>query len=129
MRQLTTVLQKIQLPKAFAGVLLSLAFVVGLIIGQFVYPDAAHASITSPKSPSYQVDRGNYHLSDDSSVLPDAGGVVESIQDGAETVKEKLNLDQPLPESTQLFFKQIRGEDVEFKDPVPSNDVREPQNQ
>ena len=64
-----------------------------------------------------------------SSALPDGGGLVDSIQEGAETVKEKLNLNQPLPESTKLFFKQIKGEDVEFKDPVPSDKGREPQNE
>lgn len=122
-------LRKLQLRKTLTAVIMGFALLLGVTIGQFAHPAAAHASITSPKSPSYQVDRGNYHLSDDSSPLPDGGGLADSIQEGAETVKEKLNLDQPLPESTKLFFKQLRGEDVEFKDPVPSDKGREPQNE
>ena len=129
MSQLTALLQQLQLRKMLMAVFVSLFFLVGITTVQFAHPAVAHASITSPKSPSYQVDRGNYHLSDESSALPDGGGLVDSIQEGAETVKEKLNLNQPLPESTKLFFKQIKGEDVEFKDPVPSDKGREHQNE
>lgn len=129
MSQPIAFLQKLQLRKTLTALFMGAALLLGTVIGQFVYPAAAHASITSPKSPSYQVDRGNYHLSDDSSPLPDGGSLGDSIKEGAETVKEKLNLDQPLPESTKLFFKQLRGEDVEFKDPVPSDKGREPQNE
>ncbi len=37
-----------------------------------------------------------------------------------DNIREKLNLDEPLPESTKLFFKQIQGEDVEVEEPHPS---------
>lgn len=44
---------------------------------------------------------------------PTGGGLIESV-------KEKLNLDEPLPDSTKAFFKQVQGEDVKVEEPRPS---------
>lgn len=43
-----------------------------------------------------------------------------------ENIREKLNLDEPLPESTKLFFKQVQGEDVEVEEPRPSGKDNQP---
>ena len=47
------------------------------------------------------------------------GGLIDNI-------REKLNLDEPLPESTKLFFKQVQGEDVEVEEPRPSGKGNNP---
>lgn len=47
-------------------------------------------------------------------------GLAGSLKETATTVKEKLNLDEPLPEGTKDFLKQIRGEDVKVEEPRPS---------
>jgi hypothetical protein len=53
----------------------------------------------------------------------------ESLKDTFDTVREKLNLDEPLPEGIKLFMKQLRGEDVEVNEPIPSSKGQEPLNE
>ncbi len=40
------------------------------------------------------------------------------LKEAAETVKEKLNLDEPIPESTKKFGRQITGKENDVKDEV-----------
>lgn len=96
------------------------SFLAGLLLftgglGYFSSLPAEAAALT-PEARSYQVDS-----SDRVSVNPqqaadkaqEAGdGLVESLKDAADTVREKLNLDEPIPESTKTSLKQLRGEEV-----------------
>lgn len=130
MNQIPAFIQKLQLRKTLATLFIGLMFLVGISIGQLVYPASANAAST-PEAQSYQLDRGNPHLNSGANQARagEDGGLINSIQEGAENVKEKLNLDEPLPESTKLFFKQLKGEDVQVKEPKPLGKGQEPQNQ
>lgn len=129
MYQMTAFLQKLQLRKTFATLLVGLMFLVSISIGQIVYPASAHAAST-PEAKAYQVDRGNPSLNSGSNqAKAENGGFLNSLEAGAENVKEKLNLDEPLPEGTKLFFKQLKGEDVEVNEPKPGGKGEEPLNE
>ncbi|MBE9169232.1 hypothetical protein IQ238_17450 [Pleurocapsales cyanobacterium LEGE 06147] len=102
------------------------AFFVGLIffataLGQFSYARAQAAPLT-PEAKDYQVNNTEQSPKN-------AKKAGEGLKGTAETIKEKLNLDEPLPESTKDFFKQIRGEEVTIEEPRPFGKGQEPQNE
>lgn len=131
MSQMTAFLQKLPLRKTLAALFVSLTFLISMSIGQVVYPASAHAASMTPEAQSYQLDRGNPNLNSGSNQARagQSGGLIDSIQEGAENVKEKLNLDEPLPEGTKLFFKQLKGENVKVEEPKPGGKGEEPLNE
>jgi hypothetical protein len=54
---------------------------------------------------------------------------VESLKDTAEAVREKLNLDEPLPQGTKSFMKQLQGENVQVEEPKPGDKGGAPLNE
>ncbi|MGB3208975.1 MAG: hypothetical protein WBB28_28630 [Crinalium sp.] len=101
-------LQTKQLRQAITACFLGLILFVSAALGQFTTPSAIAATST-PEASSYQV--------------PEQGkqtGGSNPLQNAAETIKEKLNLDEPLPQSTKTFIKQVQGEDVQAVEPRPS---------
>ncbi|MBD2459765.1 hypothetical protein H6G89_01795 [Oscillatoria sp. FACHB-1407] len=109
------------LRRAIATAFLAMTVLVSTVLGVMSYEQPAFAESVTPEARSYQVDQGakptrTYSEPDRVRVEADgdnAGGLLENV-------REKLNLDQPLPESTKDFFKQIKGEDVEIEEPRPS---------
>jgi hypothetical protein len=101
-------LQTMQLRQAITACFLGLILFVSAALGQFTTPSAI-AATTTPEASSYQV-------------KPEQGKESGNnpLQNAAETVKEKLNLDEPLPPSTKTFIKQVQGEDVQPVEPRPS---------
>lgn len=128
MNQMISFLQKLQLRKSLTTLFVSLLVLTSISVGQLIYPAAAHAVSTTPEAQAYHSDRGN-RMNRDAEPAQAEGGFAESIQEGAETIKEKLNLDEPLPQGTKLFFKQIKGEDVEVAEPKPGGKGEEPKNE
>ena len=100
-------LQTMQLRQAITACFLGLILFVSAALGQFTTPQA-FAATTTPEASSYQVPQQE----------KESGG--NPLQNAAETIKEKLNLDEPLPPSTKTFIKQVQGEDVEAVEPRPS---------
>lgn len=92
----------------------------------------AQAAPTTPEATEYQVDHSDSHIrinpGSSQSANPKGEGVVESLQDAGKSVRDKLNLNEPLPEGTKAFFKQVRGEDVTVDEPRPSGKGQTPQN-
>jgi hypothetical protein len=54
-----------------------------------------------------------------------------SEQSADENVREKLNLDEPIPESTKKFFKQIQGKEpiIDKTEPTNAQDYTTPKNE
>lgn len=107
--------------KTLSAVLVGLTLVFGLLVSPLAAPVQA-ASLT-PEANQYNPD-GN-SVSNTSSGLrldarnakqnvrqnaEEAGGLVGAIKDAAENVTEKLNLNEPLPESTKDFLESVQGE-------------------
>jgi hypothetical protein len=112
-------LQKIHLQQMAISFLVGVTWLVSLVLWQSNFPAQA-APMTSEIG--YQVNQPvnqSRGLSERTPSQPE-NGAIESIQDVADNIREKLNLDQPLPESTKDFFKQVQGEDVVVEEPRPS---------
>jgi hypothetical protein len=88
---------------------LALLLMVTAIPGGTLLAEAAPAPSTAQSAPS----------SSPAAEAESEGGLLDNI-------REKLNLDEPLPESTKLFFKQVQGEDVEVEEPRPSGKDNQP---
>lgn len=117
--------------RVISGFLVMLAIVISAAFGPLVVP--AHAAPTTPEATKYQVDRGNTEIrinpeSSQTSAKGSDGGVIDSLQNAGEAVRDKLNLNEPLPEGTKAFFKQVRGEDVTVEEPRPSGKGQAPEN-
>lgn len=114
-------LQKIQLRQVFGAFLAGMMLFLGAALGQLSYVPAAQAAAT-PEATQYnadgnktgtasgiQIDTKNAqkNLRENSG---DAGGFVGAIKDAAENVTEKLNLNEPLPESTKEFLDGVTND-------------------
>lgn len=113
-------LRRMSLRRIITACLVGLIVFVSTAVGSFSFIQPAQAAPTQ-QATDYQANQSN---GDEAS-----GGLVESIKNTAETVKEKLNLDQPLPQSTKTFIKQVQGEDVEAEEPIPFGKGQQPQNE
>lgn len=84
------------------------AFLVGitLFLSQAVVDinPAQAAEALTPEARSFQVDD-----QEDYAGKGAFEAVKETIEDTADTVREKLNLDEPLPPSTKKFINQVQG--------------------
>lgn len=115
--------QKLQLHRVFTVILAGVTFLVGTALISLGSALPAQAA-TTPEARSYQVDH--------SSTQTPKSGQAKADQAGnglAETVREKLNLNEPLPQGTKLFFKQIQGKDVKVEEPKPGGKGQEPLNE
>jgi hypothetical protein len=112
-----------QFLKNLSILLTGVILVISLAVGQMLYALPASAAALTPEATQYQLDKSDSHIrldADPAKAAKETGeGVVQSLKDSAETVREKLNLDEPLPEGTKLFFKQVQGKDVEVKEARP----------
>lgn len=109
--------QRLRLRQTLTAVLIGMIFFVSAALGAVSSALPASAEPVTPEAKSYQVSPTERQVGTDSE---DGEGLGESLKNTAETVREKLNLDQPLPESTKDFFKQIKGEPVTIEEPRPS---------
>lgn len=93
--------------------LVGIAFLISAVFGYGKPLPAQAATLLTIDSTSYQVDR------------PEAGrgnGLIENSQDkiksAADNVREKLNLDEPLPPSTKKFFNQVQDKVEDLVEPA-----------
>lgn len=130
MNSLTSWWCKLPLHRVFTVVLAGVTVLIGTAFISLGSVLPAQAAMT-PEARSYQVDHSSTQIPRSGQAKADQseGGVVESLKDKAETVREKLNLDEPLPRGTKLFFKQIQGEDVKVEEPKPGDKGGAPLNE
>jgi hypothetical protein len=129
MNSLTSWWQKLQVRRVFTIVLAGVTFLIGtalISLGSVLPAQAA----TTPEATSYQVDHNSRQIPTGQAKADQAsGGLVESLKETAENVREKLNLDEPLPQGTKLFIKQLQGEDVQVQEPKPGDKGGAPLNE
>ncbi|NJL81830.1 MAG: hypothetical protein HC890_00410 [Chloroflexaceae bacterium] len=76
----------------------------------------AGADTLTPDAKSYQIDRVSTEVPLTSEAIEDrvesrAESAKTSLGEAINTIKEKLNLDEPLPYETQKFMRQLQGEE------------------
>ena len=96
---------------------MSIALAMGLAIGYFV--PAASAKPATPEAAEYEVEGGDYSVqirnerSNAPVGSPDLTRDIQSnLREAAETVRNKLNLDQPLYSGTKEVIDDVRQGDV-----------------
>jgi hypothetical protein len=112
MHQVFAQLSKMQLRRIATACLVGLLFFVSAAVGQLSYLQPAIAASVTPEARTSQVQENTQESE---------GGFLD-------TVREKLNLDESLPQSTKTFIKQVQGEDVQAEEPRPSGKGESPQN-
>lgn len=120
MNSLTSRLRWSPIRRVLATLFVTLTCLVGVALGACGGMLQANAAPLTPEARSYDVDRSDTQRSAATNRIDESNRSQEALKDTAETVREKLNLDEPLPESTRDFFKQIRGEKVRVEEPRPS---------
>lgn len=110
------------LRRFFATVAIGFMVLIGAVFAPVGWQ--AEAARLTPEATQYEVnqpiDQHQMHPEQAVNNAGEAGNTaVNSLKEAADTVREKLNLDEPLPEGTRDFFRQIRGEDVDIEEPRP----------
>ena len=118
-------LQQIQLRQVLSAFLVGMTLFLSAALGQMSYVPSAQAAVTTPEATRYNPDgsstgtasgiqidakNSNKNLQENTE---DAGGFVGAIKDAAENVTEKLNLNEPLPESTKEFLDSVTNDPAE----------------
>lgn len=114
MNRIIAGLRKLQLRQLLATFLVAFAFLVSSAVGHS-YAQAAPTASAIQEAEQKTEEAGS--------------GLIESLKETANTVKEKLNLDEPLPESTKAFAKQVQGKEVNVEEPRPSGKGEVPKNE
>ena len=116
MNTIISKVQKLRLRQTLTAVVVGMIFFISAALGVLGSALPAAAEPVTPEAKSYEVSPAEREVR-----TPESGqGLGESLKNTAETVREKLNLDEPLPESTRDFIKQIKGEPVTIEEPRPS---------
>lgn len=115
-------LQKIQLRQVFGAFLAGMMLFLSAALGQLSYVPAAEAAVT-PEVAQYnsagnrtgtasgiQIDTKNAQKNLRENSGDAGGGFVGALKDAAENVTEKLNLNEPLPESTKEFLDGVTND-------------------
>ena len=103
-------------------VLVQVALLIGL---SSIATQQTLAETITPEASSYQVDKtaqevrlGAESVQDKAKNVAENAG--ESIKETSEKVKDKLNLDEPIPSDTKKFFRQIQGKEPIVNERIPA---------
>ncbi len=117
-------LQQIQLRQVLSAFLVGMTLFLSAALGQLSYIPSAQAAAT-PEATRYNPDGNSTRATSGIQIdarnakknlqenTGDAGGFIGAIKDAAENVTEKLNLNEPLPESTKEFLDSVTNDPAE----------------
>ncbi len=98
-----------------AVVLLGLSFL--LFISAFSYPNmAAQAATLTPEASEYRVPDADSRINLDSNNPIE--NLKENLKETGDNIREKLNLDEPLPESTKDFLRSTEDKIENTFEPI-----------
>ncbi|MGB3650926.1 MAG: hypothetical protein WBA41_06915 [Rivularia sp. (in: cyanobacteria)] len=98
-----------------AVALLGLSF---LFISAFSYPNmAAQAATLTPEATEYSVPDADSRINLNNNNNP-IENLKENLKDTGDNIREKLNLDEPLPESTKDFLRSTEDRIDEAVEPI-----------
>ncbi|MEA5593833.1 hypothetical protein [Rivularia sp. UHCC 0363] len=102
------------LKRIVAVVLMGLSFV---FISAFNYPNmAVQAKALTPEASEYSVPNPDSRINIDSNSPIE--NLKESLKDTGDNIREKLNLDEPLPQSTKDFLRSTEEKIEETVEPI-----------
>lgn len=104
MKKIANQLQ-VSLRSFFLLFLIQIAFFFSIAFGWGNNAQAIAAPTLTPEATKYQVDQTPTTLNDNSDKTTNSG------KSAVENIKEKLNLDEPIPEDTKKFFRQVQGKE------------------
>ena len=113
MNKVISFLPNVRLRQIVSAFLLAVALLVGSAFGYGNQIQAqANSTTLTPEADSYKVKGADSSLRTDignaTNQAEDTGSsIIDKIEDVAENIKEKLNLDEPLPPSTKKFINQV----------------------
>lgn len=86
------------------------------VIQAFSYGNAiqAQAELVTPEASSYQLDKGKNNISNDNLLET----VKKNLKETADTVREKLNLDEPIDPGTKDFLNSVEERVEETVEPI-----------
>lgn len=119
----------VRLRTFFSALLLAIALTVSLVSTGNL---SALATPLTPEASAYEVDKSDQHITDraklqekaqlETEVRQKSGSRAKRVEQSAikedkntferaaDTVREKLNLDEPVPQSTKDFLNSVKGE-------------------
>jgi hypothetical protein len=124
-------IQNTLLRQVFTVLLIGFAFLTMQIAGYNTIQPAFAETVTSPEGVYYKgvpdddvhrnINKNNYG-SDTQNYKTDSGNIIEGaknkLQETAETVKEKLNLDEETPRATKEFLRSTESKVEKAVEPV-----------
>ncbi|GEM_PF-2146382 len=128
MNRIIARLQTLQLERVLATLLVGFTLIASVVLGfGGALPVQAAPIATDTRIHPVEQTEPMPRIDVNASKEPEEG-LVGTLKSAADNVREKLNLDEPLPDSTKAFFKQVQGEEGLLEEPRPSSKGMEPQN-
>ncbi len=103
-------LRRSQIGRAVLAFLAGLTLLIGAAVGQFTYTLPVEAATLAP-APEQMSDQLAEQRATRSQENAERASQAEAS--APQSIQEKLNIGEPVPESTKKFFKQVQGEEVE----------------
>jgi hypothetical protein len=103
-------LRRSQIGRAALAFLAGLTLLIGTAVGQLIYTPPVEATTLAP-APEQMSDKLAEQRAARSQENAERASQAEA--DAPQSFQEKLNIGEPVPESTKKFFKQVQGEDVQ----------------
>ncbi|MFN6482991.1 MULTISPECIES: hypothetical protein [unclassified Nostoc] len=112
MNRLTSWLRNIRISQIVVVFLVGFMFLLGQA---FTYVDVAQADVTTPEGTYYKgVPEGQGEIRNDSQTTK----TQNPLKEAANTIREKLNLDEEAPRSTKEFLKSTKNKVEEAGQPL-----------
>ena len=121
MKQVTSLLQNLSLRKILTLFLVGVTVVVIQAFG-FINASPALAEAVTPEATSYQVDQV------ETKNIKKDNGLIEKVKETADTVREKLNLDEPIDPGTKEVFNSVEKQVEKTVKPITGKEKGSYQN-
>jgi hypothetical protein len=107
-------LRQLQIGQTLMAFLASLILLAGATLSQFAYALPVAAATLAPEEMSTEQAERRAMRSEEN-----AERAKQAEASAPQSLGDKLNIGEPVPESTKKFFKQIQGEEVETTEEMP----------
>ena len=103
-------LRRSQVGRAALAFLAGLTLLIGAAVGQLTYTPPVEAATLAP-APEQMSDKLAEQRAARSQENAERASQAEAS--APQSIQDKLNIGEPVPESTKKFFKQVQGKEVE----------------
>ena len=103
--------------KTLAILVIQTVLITGFTFANFGNQAQAWADTLTPEASSYSVDETSEEVKLGAKETAKSAG--NAVGKTTENVKEKLNLDEPIPSDTKKFFRQLQGKEPIVNERMP----------